>query len=577
MGYSTAVAGGERRWLWGDMRTFMQVGVEPTITAGTTAQYWRGDKSWQTLNAAAVGLANVENTALSTWAGSGNITILGPITPRLYVQEGVTESYFTDGFVIGSAGSLNVWNFLVSSLGVLNLGHATAPSGAGDFTTYLTVSRFGVFTTVNTTDASSTSTGSLIVPGGVGIAKSCYALNFNGNTLTAGTYTLTGSAAKTLAFTNTLTISGTDGTTMTFPGTSATLARTDAANTFTGASTGTSWTLTTVILAGGLTASGAGANTWAGSSGIFITSTGANTLSGAVTINDAATPSLTTASGKTNTGFLTVSGKTSGSLKITTADATAQVITITTTAQTVGASTLTLPNFASVSDTFVFTTLAQTLSNKTFVAPVLGTPTSGTVTNLTGTATININGTVGATTANSGAFTTITATGLISSSLTLGNALAIVSTQSATATAGAVTIGNGTAATNIGMGGGIGWFGAGIVLGTSPSAISGFLTISAGGSANQVTGYAGSTQIWGMGRDVNGVLIDSFDTVSFIAGSGGTARSGTKILSLSATTATIASGSDLKLGRARAAGVVVQGGTITVLDSGGGTVTLLTT
>ena len=42
----------------------------------------------------------------------------------------------------------------------------------------------------------------------------------------------------------------------------------------------------------------------------------------------------------------------------------------------------------------------------------LGTPSSGTVTNLTGTASININGTVGATTANTGAFTTLSATGV---------------------------------------------------------------------------------------------------------------------------------------------------------------------
>ena len=41
---------------------------------------------------------------------------------------------------------------------------------------------------------------------------------------------------------------------------------------------------------------------------------------------------------------------------------------------------------------------------------ILGTPASGTVTNLTGTASININGTVGATTATTGAFTTLTAT-----------------------------------------------------------------------------------------------------------------------------------------------------------------------
>ena len=34
-------------------------GKEPTITAGTTAQYWRGDKSWQTLPAA--GIADAPN------------------------------------------------------------------------------------------------------------------------------------------------------------------------------------------------------------------------------------------------------------------------------------------------------------------------------------------------------------------------------------------------------------------------------------------------------------------------------------------------------------------------------------
>jgi hypothetical protein len=35
---------------------------EDVIAAGSTSQYWRGDKSWQTLNKAAVGLGNVDNT-----------------------------------------------------------------------------------------------------------------------------------------------------------------------------------------------------------------------------------------------------------------------------------------------------------------------------------------------------------------------------------------------------------------------------------------------------------------------------------------------------------------------------------
>lgn len=55
-------------------------GKEPTISAGSESQYWRGDKTWQTLDKSAVGLGNVENTALSTWTGSSNLTSAGIIT-----------------------------------------------------------------------------------------------------------------------------------------------------------------------------------------------------------------------------------------------------------------------------------------------------------------------------------------------------------------------------------------------------------------------------------------------------------------------------------------------------------------
>jgi len=38
-------------------------GAEPAIPAGTTAQYYRGDKTWATLNKAAVGLGQADNTS----------------------------------------------------------------------------------------------------------------------------------------------------------------------------------------------------------------------------------------------------------------------------------------------------------------------------------------------------------------------------------------------------------------------------------------------------------------------------------------------------------------------------------
>ena len=54
-------------------------------------------------------------------------------------------------------------------------------------------------------------------------------------------------------------------------------------------------------------------------------------------------------------------------------------------------------------------------------AIALGTPASGTVTNLTGTASININGTVGATTPGTGAFTTLSASGTASFGATINS------------------------------------------------------------------------------------------------------------------------------------------------------------
>lgn len=56
--------------------TLAEIGAEQALAAGTTTQYYRGDKTWQTLNKAAVGLGSVDNTAdsLKNVASAGKLT-----------------------------------------------------------------------------------------------------------------------------------------------------------------------------------------------------------------------------------------------------------------------------------------------------------------------------------------------------------------------------------------------------------------------------------------------------------------------------------------------------------------------
>jgi hypothetical protein len=57
-----------------------------------------------------------------------------------------------------------------------------------------------------------------------------------------------------------------------------------------------------------------------------------------------------------------------------------QLVNVALTSQTSGATTLTIPDFAGVVDEFTFKTKSQTLSNKTFVAPILGAASATSLT-----------------------------------------------------------------------------------------------------------------------------------------------------------------------------------------------------
>ncbi len=159
----------------------------------------------------------------------------------------------------------------------------------------------------------------------------------------------------------------------------------------------------------------------------------------------------------------------------------------------------------------------------------LGTPSSGTVTNLTGTASININGTVGATTPTTGAFTTVTTSGLVR----VGGATSSFPALRASGTSLQVRLADDSAYAHLNC--------ATIITGLSGQ---GSVTAnnSSGGSNIQMSGsinygYHAAAPVchsWGSGTTLNGTLDTSLSRVSagvVGVGSGGAAGDVTGALS----------------------------------------------
>jgi hypothetical protein len=112
---------------------------EPVITAGTTAQYYRGDKTFQTLDKTAVGLGNVDNTSNATErAATATLTNKTLTNPRIGV---IHDNNGNTGAWIGGTGSavnfLQMGNAatggraLLRAQGETNVGLGIVPRGTG--------------------------------------------------------------------------------------------------------------------------------------------------------------------------------------------------------------------------------------------------------------------------------------------------------------------------------------------------------------------------------------------------------------------------------------------------------------
>lgn len=124
-------------------------------------------------------------TTLKSGAAAGTSVITLPIATDTLVGKATTDTFTNKTFdTAGTGNSLSIAGVAV-----------TANNGTG---------------------AIARATSPVFVTPTLGAAT---ATSINGNTFTAGTYTLTGGAGKTLTFSNSLTLAGTDATTLTFQGT----------------------------------------------------------------------------------------------------------------------------------------------------------------------------------------------------------------------------------------------------------------------------------------------------------------------------------------------------------------------
>lgn len=178
-------------------------------------------------NTGAIPVVNGTVNATTSWLLTSAVTTVGT-DPLTYVQ----FSRNPTSVLPANLGGTGIANNVASTLTI-----------SGSFGTTLTVTG----TTSVTLPTSGTLVSSVTTGNGVSATNTAGALAFtlgaitpttvNGNTFTTGSYTLTGTAGKTLTFSNSITLAGTDGTTMTFPASSDTVVGLAATQTITGIKT----------------------------------------------------------------------------------------------------------------------------------------------------------------------------------------------------------------------------------------------------------------------------------------------------------------------------------------------------
>jgi hypothetical protein len=237
---------------------------QPLITAGTTAQYWRGDKSWQTLDATAVGLGAVPNVDATNMSNAS-----AGLLAQTYGGLGVDVSGQT-GFIKLNGSTVDLISSSVGGFGSADSAKLPVYDSGGS----LTAASFIAYTTAGTQTA--------LKPGSIDFFNNAKTMQLKPPAAIVGSFALT------------------------LPNISANA---------TLVSTNDSGTVTNAMLAGSIAdAKITSASTWNSKESALTFSTGLTRATNTITVNTS--QNIATLSNLTTNGVVTTTGGT-GALSIT--------------------------------------------------------------------------------------------------------------------------------------------------------------------------------------------------------------------------------------------------------------------
>jgi copper(I)-binding protein len=148
-----------------------------TVTNGvyTTGSY--SDPSWLTISKSKVGLGNVENTALSTWAGSTNLTTLGTITTGVWHGTAITNSYLANSSITIGTTNISLGSSSTTISGLTSIDATSSSTSFFDSPTSPVLFNSGTVISIGASTGTTTVNNNLVVGGNLTVNGTTETIN----------------------------------------------------------------------------------------------------------------------------------------------------------------------------------------------------------------------------------------------------------------------------------------------------------------------------------------------------------------------------------------------------------------